>query len=179
MGNLVAYTPLRVGLDLVQSPIAIKEGRALILNNFELTYGRNGYKRIDGYECFDGRPLASTAKYFRVPVSITTTPVAGDAVILGTVSALVVEYVTNELVVCYANDAIPSSGNVVVNGTNVGTITGAAIKGAIDDDNYVTRRNAAFDVVRGLTQPLNGSGAILGVAIYGDKVIAVRNEADG
>jgi hypothetical protein len=179
MGNLVAYTPLRVGLDLVQSPIAIKEGRALILNNFELLYGRNGFKRVDGYERFDGRPLASTAKYFRVPVSITTIPVAGDAVILGTVSALVVEYVPNKLVVCYANDAIPATGDVLVNGTNVGTITGTAIKGAIDDNNYVARRNTAFDVVRGLTQPLNGSGAILGVAIYGDKVIAVRNEADG
>jgi hypothetical protein len=179
VGSLVSYTPLRGGLDYVQSPIAVKEGKASVLLNYELVYGRNGYKRVDGYERFDGRPLASTAKYFRVPVSITTTPVKGDSVVLGAVSALVVEYVPNELVVCYASGSIPSTGNVVVNGTTVGTITGVARNGAIDDAQFYARRELAHDVVRALTKSVTGSGAILGVAILGDKVIAVRNEADG
>lgn len=179
MGTLVAYTPLRVGLDLVQSPIAIKEGRALVLSNFEIVNGRNGFKRLDGYERFDGRPLASSAVYHRVPVSISTTPVAGDAFIIGASSGLVVSYANNVLYVTNVSGVIPSSGDVTINAATVGTVTGTPLKGAIDDTDYITKRNNAFNVVRNLTQTVPGSGGVLGVAIYGNKVVAVRNEADG
>jgi hypothetical protein len=56
------YYALEGGLDIVTPALSIKPGRALAMVNFEPWY-QGGYRRIPGYERFDGRPKPSDASF--------------------------------------------------------------------------------------------------------------------
>ena len=56
------YYALEGGLDIVTPALSVKPGRALAMVNFEPWY-QGGYRRIPGYERFDGRPRPSDASY--------------------------------------------------------------------------------------------------------------------
>jgi len=55
------YTPFGGGLDYVTSALSVPPGRLAECRNFEELFGKQGYKRMDGYERFDGRPAPSDA----------------------------------------------------------------------------------------------------------------------
>lgn len=79
----VAYWPFKGGLDLVTPPVTVPEGRLLACLNFE-PWIDGGYRRIAGYERFDGRPKPSDATWttLRLAAPISTDPevVVGDVV---------------------------------------------------------------------------------------------------
>ena len=81
---------LKGGLDLETSPLAVEPGRILSSLNYEPVDG--GYRRLRGYERFDGRPRPSDAPYWIVSARITDDEVparAGDMITNGTVTAVV------------------------------------------------------------------------------------------
>jgi hypothetical protein len=57
-----SYYPLEGGLDIVTPALSIPPGRAIGMVNFEPWY-QGGYRRIPGYERFDGRPKPSDALF--------------------------------------------------------------------------------------------------------------------
>jgi hypothetical protein len=73
--------PLGGGLDLTTPPAAIDPGRVLSANNYEPD-DEGGYKRILGYERFDGLPSPSEASYWFIyfDQGTGTEPVAGNIV---------------------------------------------------------------------------------------------------
>lgn len=64
MPQKTAYYPLMGGLDLITPAIAIPPGKVIAGVNYEPHPG--GYKRIDGFERFDGRPQPSGQSYWIV-----------------------------------------------------------------------------------------------------------------
>lgn len=56
------YYALDGGLDVVTPPLSVAPGKALSMVNFEPWY-QGGYRRIPGYERFDGRPKPSEATF--------------------------------------------------------------------------------------------------------------------
>ena len=66
MARSVEHFLLRGGLDFVSSPLSIDPGRAWRGTNFECVEA--GYRRIAGFERFDGRPSPSGATYYVIPV---------------------------------------------------------------------------------------------------------------
>lgn len=56
------YYALEGGLDVVTPALSIRAGMALAMVNFEPWY-QGGYRRIPGYERFDGRPKPSDASF--------------------------------------------------------------------------------------------------------------------
>ncbi len=62
------YYPLQGGLDVVTPALTIRPGAALAMANFEPWY-QGGYRRIPGYERFDGRPKPSDATFTGFNVS--------------------------------------------------------------------------------------------------------------
>ncbi len=56
------YYALEGGLDTVTPALSVRPGRALVMVNFEPWY-QGGYRRIPGYERFDGRPRPSDATF--------------------------------------------------------------------------------------------------------------------
>ncbi len=57
-----SYFPLEGGLDIVTPALSVPPGRAIGMVNFEPWY-QGGYRRIPGYERFDGRPKPSDALF--------------------------------------------------------------------------------------------------------------------
>ncbi|RLD03433.1 MAG: hypothetical protein DRI65_12895 [Chloroflexota bacterium] len=57
------YFALKGGLNLVDAPITMPAGMVLAAVNYELL-SRDGYRRVDGYERFDGQTSPSDASYW-------------------------------------------------------------------------------------------------------------------
>jgi hypothetical protein len=79
------YYPLGGGLDLVSPAINIDPGKVIDSQNYEPAI-EAGYRRIDGYERYDGRASPSSANYWILPVPIGASIAAGTS-ILGATSA--------------------------------------------------------------------------------------------
>jgi hypothetical protein len=62
------YYALEGGLDVVTPALSVKPGRAIAMINFEPWY-QGGYRRIPGFERFDGRPKPSDATFTGFDVS--------------------------------------------------------------------------------------------------------------
>ena len=77
---------LEGGLNLVDAAISIPDGMALAATNYELL-SRKGYRRMDGYERYDGQPKPSAASYWilNFDAGDVVTPVA-DSLVVGATS---------------------------------------------------------------------------------------------
>jgi hypothetical protein len=73
------YYALEGGLDTVTPALSVKPGYALAMVNFEPWY-QGGYRRIPGYERFDGRPKPSDASFTGFEVSTVAGLVIGDTI---------------------------------------------------------------------------------------------------
>lgn len=73
------YYPLQGGLDIVTPALSVKPGVALAMVNLEPWY-LGGYRRIPGYERFDGQPKPSDASFTGFEVSTVVSLTLGDTV---------------------------------------------------------------------------------------------------
>ena len=106
------YYPLEGGLDLVTPALAIPPGRALAMVNFEPWY-QGGYRRIPGYERFDGRPKPSEASFIGFEVDDISGLTLRD-VITGDTSGA-----TGTLIGIYDDTVTPPFGNDTIGVTEV------------------------------------------------------------
>jgi len=65
------YFPFEGGLNMVDPSLALKPGELVAAENFEIDI-RGRYRRVDGYERFDGQTLPSDITYYRIPFTIGT-----------------------------------------------------------------------------------------------------------
>jgi hypothetical protein len=79
----VKYIPLNGGLDLVTPPLSVDPGFALAISGFEPWYN-GGYRRVDGFERFSGKPKPSAAVCYGAPVSSLSGFVVGTNTTQGT-----------------------------------------------------------------------------------------------
>ena len=73
------YYPLEGGLDVVTPALSVAPGAALAMVNFEPWY-QGGYRRIPGYERFDGRPKPSDATFTGWESTDVSAALVGDTV---------------------------------------------------------------------------------------------------
>lgn len=173
------------GLDLVTPGIVKNPGGLIGAVNYEAT--NNGYRRIDGFERFDGRPKPSEAQYWVLGFDAgTTEPTVGQTITGGTSGA------TGILIVAPivesgdwgANDAAGTLVLTQVTGTfqddealtGVATANGAAsIEGATNDADNQTYLQAAIEYARDQISAVPGSGPIRGVWVYKGDTYAIRD----
>jgi len=65
------YFPFEGGVNMVDPSLALKPGELVAADNFEIDI-RGRYRRIDGYERFDGQTLPSEITVYRIPFTIGT-----------------------------------------------------------------------------------------------------------
>lgn len=106
------YFPLEGGLDIVTPALSIPPGRAIGMVNFEPWY-QGGYRRIPGYERFDGRPKPSDATFDGFDVDDVTGLVLRD-VITGDTSGA-----TGILIGIYDDTVTPPFGSDTIAVTKV------------------------------------------------------------
>jgi len=85
MGQRVYSFPLKGGLDQATPPLSISAGALIAGSNYEPIV-TGGYRRIEGYEAFDGQPNPSDATFWYVYYSTGsgTIPAVGETITGGT-----------------------------------------------------------------------------------------------
>lgn len=178
----VEYFDLKGGLNLVTPPIQIPAGMCREAQNYEIAL-EGGYRRIDGYCRFDGRPSPSAAVYYVLPCNITGALAVGDTV-TGLTSAATGKVIaiegTTTVVITKLTGTFTGSEALQVGGTTRATMTSTAAQGAASSNDLNWQYlNLAGDVYRADIAAVPGSGSILGVARYNDLVYAFRNNVGG
>jgi hypothetical protein len=84
MPQKFAYFPLGGGLDLITPAIAQKPGGAIGALNYESA--ANGYRRVEGFERFDGHPSPTDAPYYELDFTDAIDPFLFGDVINGATS---------------------------------------------------------------------------------------------
>jgi hypothetical protein len=117
MSRKTQYYPLKGGINTETPALSVPSGQLIDALNYEpVTEG--GYRRIDGYERYDGRPLASTVVYHTIPFDTgLNAPNIGD-IVLGDASfahAAVVDVVVTSGAWA-TNDAVGYFAVVILDG---------------------------------------------------------------
>ena len=113
------YFPFEGGLNIVEPALSMRPGELVASDNFEVDI-RGRYRRIDGYERFDGQTLPSDITYYRIPFTIGT---ARDSVFDSAFSTAF-------------DMQIPSKGDLVKGETSgaIGSILQVSIEDVTGDD---------------------------------------------
>lgn len=72
------FYPMEGGLNLIDSPLHSEPGQCQAALNYEMGF-EGGYKRVGGYEGFDGRPGSHSPDYFRLPIACDKKPMYEEA----------------------------------------------------------------------------------------------------
>ncbi|MFZ6757973.1 hypothetical protein ACO0K9_12260 [Undibacterium sp. Ji50W] len=175
------YYPLGGGLDLVTPSIAMAPGMVIDAQNYEPAIG-GGYRRIDGYERFDGRPSPSAAAYTLVYVNTTAGIAVGNTVTgaSSTATALVLAVFSNYLVCSRVSATFQVAESLRVGATPVATVTAPqASNGASSVSDHVDYALLAANDQRSLIQVVPGSGPVRGVWVFNDVLYAFRDNVAG
>jgi hypothetical protein len=171
------YFPLKGGLNLVTPPLSMPDGMCRDALNFEVDVD-GGYRRVTGYERYDGRPAPSSAIYHIIEATITGAVAAGNTITGATSGAtgMVIAVGADFIAFTKYTGTFNSSESIQVSGSPVATATAAAIAGGADtallNAQYI---NLAADAYRADITAVPGSGSVLGVWRYKGKVYAFRN----
>jgi|TARA_Y100000034_G_scaffold100759_1_gene124557 hypothetical protein len=65
------YFPFEGGVNMVDPSLSLEPGELVSADNFEIDI-RGRYRRIDGYERFDGQTLPSQITFYRIPFTVGT-----------------------------------------------------------------------------------------------------------
>jgi hypothetical protein len=181
------YFPLGGGVDVVSPALSIPPGRALTLINYEPWYN-GGYRSLDGYERYDGRPKPSDATFIGFDVSTVAGLSLGDTVTGGTSGATGVVCGIWDDDGTYGADALAvtkvtgtfDEGETLTGGTGTRTVdstpvTEYAPSSELEDEFLL----GAQDEYRDDIAAVPGSGEVRGIWRRGDTVYAIRNNAGG
>lgn len=181
------YFPMGGGEDRITPAISVDPGRLLLSQNYDCDYN-GGYRRISGYERFDGRLAPSDATFYGVRVTSPSAPVmsVGQTLTGGASGATLVINSISQLGTStnYVITALSVSGTFVFNetvttGTGSATLTLAAqARYAADDTQFYATLAATRAAARAAIQAVPGSGPVRGVVMLADVLYAFRDAPD-
>lgn len=176
MSTRTQYYPFGGGLDAVTPALSINPGRALALVNHE-PWLNGGYRRIPGYERFDGRPKPSAATFVGFEVDDSTGMSLGDTLTGDTSGAtgIVIGINGNEVGVTKVsgtfqiNEDLNTSTYTIETTPTTSDVSTVAL--------FEAWRKAAEEEYRDDIDEVPGSGNTLGVWQRKADVYAVRDNA--
>ena len=181
--TLTTYYPMAGGLDLVTPSLQKSPGRCIDALNYEPTTV-GGYRRINGYERFDGRPSPTAASYWVIGITLTGS-IANGATVTGATSgatgrALGLYDSNTTMVLGRVSGTFVSGEALQVAAVTQATATSAAmLNGAtLPSDHADYKFLAANDRRADIAAP-TGSGAPRGGFIFNDVVYVFRDNAGG
>lgn len=175
------YIALTGGLDQVTAPLQRKPGSTRSAQNFEAEQ-LGGYRRIAGYERFDGRPKPSAATYGILAATITGAPAVGQTLTGATSGAtgVIIALPGGSFVLTKVVGTFQNGENLNVGGPTIAVATATLIvSGASTPLLHATYNNLAADQYRNDIAAVPGSGIVRGVWMLNDVVYAFRNNAGG
>ncbi|RMH42402.1 MAG: hypothetical protein D6688_10260 [Alphaproteobacteria bacterium] len=183
----------RGGLDLVSQPMLVPEGFVVAAENYEAAPA--GYRRVDGYEVFDGRPAPHQATYAVLTFGSGSTAITAGQAVTGAISGAtgIVLYTptldsgswaggdaAGTLVIYNDVGTFQSGENILVGGSPVAVTTSVSTRGGAATDAENTQYTQdAIEARRSAIQPVPGEGDIRGVHALGADVYAFRDATGG
>lgn len=193
------------GVDLVTAPLALRDGFLIGAKNYEIDSATgNGYRRIDGYECFDGNQSPTDAPYWIITFDEGTSAILANDVLgeLSGAGSQTIQVValadavlddgaawdgtgTGTVVVGYDSstglldaDSLADNNTLYVDTTFKARINGSFTQNnATDDDTHTTNYRLAIEHSRTVISALPGSGAVRGVWSYKGTKYGFRDNA--
>lgn len=174
------FIPMVGGLDQVTPPLARKKGTLRTAKNFEISIN-GGYRRIAGYERFDGQAKPSEANYAILEANITGSVAVGNTLTgAGGATGVIIALPGGAFVLTKVTGNFVDAENLDVGAGTIATAIGTQTVGnAATPLLHAQYLNLAADEYRTDIAAVPGSGAILGVWMFNDVVYAFRNNAGG
>lgn len=179
------YFPLGGGLDQLTPAIALKPGLCIDAQNYEPEIS-GGYRRIDGYEAFDGRPSPTSASYWLMNTAgnflFTGSTITGQT---SGATAIILDSIQNGIgpiinVLGRLTGTFILNETILVSAVPQASVSSVATKNSatypVDDATYSLE--AANDLRLDIGA-VPGSGPIRGVWVYNDVVYAFRDNSAG
>jgi hypothetical protein len=176
------------GLDLTTPAATIKPGMAISAKNYEPD-DEGGYRRISGYERFDGLPSPSEASYWIVNFDTGTgTAIVATDIVTGGTSGVTSEVLSVTLesgtwgvdaagfLVVFNATGLYTDGEDLDVSTTRASANGASIeRGSLVPADDEANQRAAIEARRADIAAVPGAGSVNGVWFYNGLVYAVRN----
>jgi len=175
------YTSFSGGLNLETPAMSIKPGNLISCLNYEAEVA-GGYRRLDGYEIYDGQAAPSDATYLYCEVTLTDTVTVGDTITetASGATGIVIINSTTSLCITKTTGTFTATGTFTVGGVAKGSITAVPVdKGEATGLGNATALAAAADVYRDDIAAPTGSGAIRGIGLLKGVVYCFRDNAGG
>lgn len=173
------YIKFQGGLDLESPALSASPGALLSCQNYEANYN-GGYRRLDGYERYDGQTSPSSAEYYVLFATVTGTLSIGD-VVIGNDSAAqgtVISIDTDRFRVSKVSGTFQEEV-FNVGGSDIGTITKAIENGEDLGEDHAQAQSDAADLYRDDIMAPTGSGPLRGLAILNGVLFAFRDNTAG
>lgn len=178
---LTTYFALKGGLNLVTPPLSMPDGMCRDSLNFEIDID-GGYRRVAGYERLDGRLQPSDSVFHKMLCTFSGTVSSGDLIVGSTSGATgeVIAQTSNSIILTKLTGNFISGEALTVSDIALAMTTSIAIAGLADTALQQSQyQNMAANAYRSDIQQVPGSGRILGVHRYNNKVYAFRNNVSG
>lgn len=168
------------GMDQVTPPMAVPPGKLIHGTNYEADVN-GGYRRMPGYERFDGRTSPSRASYFVAVVVLTGTVQPGQTITGQTsgASGIVLRVNgTSELILVAVSGTFLQE-TILVGAVVVGTVSRVTRDTAATPALHENYKFLAAEHHRQFITMVPGSGPVRGVWEYLGVIYAFRNNAAG
>ena len=172
--------PLFGGLDLVTTPVLVPPGRLISSNNFEPDIN-GGYRRLPGFERYDGHTSPHDGDYWIADVVVTGLVAVTDT-ITGVTSGATAKVITiidaaHLLLNKVTGTFVAETFNI--GGTARGTVSAVNINSASTNALHASYKSITANDYRLDISAVPGSGYVRGVKYYQGNVYAWRDNAGG
>ena len=188
----IKYFPFKGGEVLTDPALSQQPGSLLFGKNYEV-YPEGGYRRIDGFERFDGRTKPSESLYWILEFETGSTAAVDTDTITGATSGATAELIADAVVesgsyaggdavgymaVALLTGAFTVGENIQVSASTVAVVkTAENVLGATTDALDATYSQASIERARTKIGTVPGSGAMRGVWVYNGSTYAFRDNA--
>lgn len=171
------YLPFIGGIDIVTQTLKRNPGTAKIAINFEPGL-EDGFRRIDGYECFDGQDAPSDAVWYTLELTDASDRAVGETITGNAGGEGVIVLIDGNTIAITAFNGMNFVADETTDGA--GDVVDVQLQGGgLTNYDDIEIELAAQDYYRALIEAMPGEGDVLGVYIHRDKVYGFRNDVGG
>lgn len=167
--------PLAGGVDQVTTPVLVEPGKLITCSNFEPDIN-GGYRRMGGFERFDGKQSPTDADYTYVTTNSALISVGDTVATAGLTASGYVLFVSgSDIAVSMTAGTFAPNDDLYVGATLVGQVLTVSVNAAETVDDHTAIKKELANYIRTFISAPPGEGPIRGLWEYKNIVYAFRD----
>lgn len=167
--------PLAGGVDQVTTPVMVEPGKLITCSNFEPDIN-GGYRRMGGFERFDGKQSPTDADYTYVTTNSALISVGDTVATAGLTASGYVLFVSgSDIAVSMTAGTFAPNDDLYVGATLVGQVLTVSVNAAETVDDHTAIKKELANYIRTFISAPPGEGPIRGLWEYKNIVYAFRD----